>query len=613
MKKNFKNFDIFFNSVISNKKVFYQNNKTISVALEPKFNNDNDFIFEKKSLFLFNSTGNIIFSEPEILNNEYKDIIKNILIKIGKYRDKNGNKLNKNIFFNILFIGENDKIVYVKIGNIDIISLGVFSINTRTSIIKLYLLNFIILFINYIEEEDINLSSNLGINNIHINIFKEFLFPPFHQYCLFLIKQLYQKHSLKLKNISYKNYYLIELNSNQIIFSYDSLYNNNVNILNEILYHCHIIQNNYISQYSLNFSEDNYENYFAFFELKSTYPRRTFLIIFLPVLNGLGLIHEFVQDKLCSNEGNESNHYKEYESIYGYLNEINTLSQKTCNTTQSKFIIFKNETICLKKINNFFIGSLSLKNKQKDLFYWRNHNNIYICEEIMNNINILMKNNQLNDNNIIRVIENKLYEKYQKEIKIKKDIDLNIYNNNYLLYNNNADNYLENISLQKIDLTISKVFILMVLFNNNDKDTSKISKVLSSQKDLTFLKENSLSKKFHSSKKILNKLSDILNENISENIGSYNFSNNKLFKENISFKTSNIFDSKNNNLNLDKSCDENNLFDINISIIQNKENITSNIDNNRNIEEEQKFNELNYEDLDSKNEFLDGEKINKIK
>ena len=127
----------------------------------------------------------------------------------------------------------------------------------------------------------------------------------------------------------------------------------------------------YINQYSLNFREDNYENYFAFFELKSTYPRRTFLIIFLPVLNGLGLIHEFVQDKLCSNDGNESNHYKEYESIYGYLNEINTLSQKTCNTTQSKFMIFKNDPICLKKINNFFIGSLSLKNKQKYLFSWR--------------------------------------------------------------------------------------------------------------------------------------------------------------------------------------------------------------------------------------------------
>ena len=599
MIKKFQNFDIFFKSVISNKKIFYQNNISISEDLEQKFTNDNNFIFEKKSLFLFKSKGDIIFSEPEILNNEYKDIINNIAIKIGKFSDKNSNKISKNIFFDILFIGGKDKLIFVKIGKIDIIALGVFSIYTKTSLIKLYLLNFLILFINYIEG-DVNILSNLD-NNIHINIFKEFLFSPFHQYYLLLIKQIYQKKRFKLKNISYKNLYLIELNSNQIIFSHDSLFNN-INLWNEILYHCHILENNYMNQYSLNFNEDNFENYFAVFELKSTYPRRTFIIRFLPVLNGLGLIHEFIQDKLSSNDGSENNHYKEYESNYGFLNEIITLSQKTCNSTHSRFVIFKNEPISLKKINNFFIGSLSLNNPQKDLFFWRNHNNIYICKEIMN---ILNKKNQKNNNyNIIKEIEKELYEGYQKETKIKKDIDLNIYNNN--IFYNNGDNFIENISLEKIDLTISKLFILMTLFNNNDKNTSKISRALSSQKELA---------KFHSSKKGLNKLSDILNENVSENIGSYNFSNNKLLKDNNSFKESNIFDSKNNNLNINNSYEENNLFDINISIIQNnnKGHTRENIDNNRNIVNVQNLNELNINDLDSKNEFMEGEKLNKVK
>ena len=191
MIKKFQNFDIFFKSVISNKKIFYQNNISISEALEPKFTNDNNFIFEKKSLFLFNSKGDIIFSELEILNNGYKDIINNIAIKIGKFSDKNSNKISKNIFFDFLFIGGKDKLIFVKIGNIDIIALGVFSIYTKTSLIKLYLLNFLILFINYIEG-DVNILSNLD-NNIHINIFKEFLFSPFHQYYLLLIKQIYQK------------------------------------------------------------------------------------------------------------------------------------------------------------------------------------------------------------------------------------------------------------------------------------------------------------------------------------------------------------------------------------------------------------------------------------
>ena len=610
MINNFKNFDSFFNSVIFKKKIFYQNNITISESLDSKINAKNDFIFEKKYLFLFNTKGNLIFSEHELGNNEYKEIIRTILIKIIRMQNREGNKMNKNIFCHVFFINEKDKLVFVRVGNTNIISFGVFSIKTKTSIIKLYLLNFIIMFLNYIDAE-INALSNLE-NNIHINIYKEFLYCPFHQYYLLLTKQIFQRQRFKLKNIFYNNYYLIELNANKIIFSFESLFNNidkkldkyqikihnNENIWNEILYHCHILKNNYMNQNSLNFNEDNYENFYAVFELKSTFPRRTFIIRFLPVLNGLGLIHEFVQTKLSSNEGNENNHYKEYESIYGYLNEINTLSQKTCNSTHSRFMIFKNEPFLLKKLNSFFVGSLSLKNPQVDLFFWRKHNNIFISEEIMNIINIcLTKEKQINNNNnILKEIQKELYEEYQEEIKQKKDLDLNIYNNNnnILLYNNEND-YIESNFSQKIDLGISKEFILMTLFNKNDKSTSKLSKIISSQKDKNFLKENSSIEKLFSSKKDLNKLSDILNENISENLGSNYNSNNRNLKEN------------------------NNLFDINISIINNKEQKINNSESNNRVdnitykEEENTIRESNDECIDSKNEFLEGEYINKVK
>ena len=636
MLENLKNFNSFFNSIISKKKIFYQNNISISEALDSKINANNNFIFEKKYLFLFNTKGNLVFSEPELVNNGYKDIISSILNILTKIKNKDVNKIAKTISFNVFYVGEKHKLVSISIGNFSIISLGVFSINTKTSIIKLYLLNFLIMFFNYLEV-DANLISNLDNNNIQINIFKEFLYSPFHQYYLTLTRQIFKRQQIKFKNIFYNNYYLIETITNKIIFSYESLYNNNnasfkeyqikihnnENIWNEILYHCHVLKNNYMNQYSLNFDEDNYENYYAVFELKSTFPRRTFIIRFLPVLNGLGLIHEFVQTKLSSNEGNEINHYKEYESIYGYLNEVNTISQKTCNSTHSRFILFKNEPTILKKINNFFVGSLNLKNQQIDLFFWRKHNNIFICEEIMKVINIyLTKEKQLNNNNnILKEIEKELYDEYQEDIRQKTDLDLNIYNNNInniLLYNND-DYFTENNLSQKIDLGISKQFILFTLFNNSDKNTSKISKVLSSQKDLTFLKDNSLLKKFPSSKKNLTKLSDILNEKISENIGSYNCSNNKILKENNSVKISNICDSTNNMLNIENSVEENNLFNINISIIQNKEqkinnNDNSNIINNKTQnEEENTIIESKDEELDSKNEFLEGEFINKVK
>ena len=613
MLKSRQNFDIFYKSVISNKKLFYKSNRTISETSDSKFNINTSFIFEKKNLFLFTLTGNLIFSESDIEKTEYKNILRNIILKITKIetiKPKNGNIITENIYFNMFIIGNRDKIVILRIGDINIISLGVFSKETKTSIIKIYLLNNLIMFLNYLDIVESNSSfSNINPNNtLQINLYKEFFLSSFNAYFILITRQLFQRHKYKLKNIFYKNYSLVELNTNKIIFSFESLYNNKESngdkyqikinnkehIWNEVLYHCHILKNNYIKQYSINYNEDNYNNFFVIFELKSTFPRRTFIIKFLPILNGVCIIHEFVQTKLSSNEGNEINHYKEYESLYGYFNEINinTLSQKTANSTQSKLILFKNEPNFIKKINCFFLGSLSLKNQHKDLFFSRKNNNIFICEDMLKIINnCLINENSLNNNIIIREIEKRLYDEYLQENKKKdNDIELNIYHNkNIFLFSN--DDYLteENFS-QKMDLNIPKEYILSILFNNNKLKNTHLTK----DKEISLL-----SKKFLGSKKDCTKLSDILNENISENIGSYYHSTKKVLKENNSFKTSNIFDSTNNNImNLDNST---NIFNIDVSIIKNNYN-KSGID---------KLNDE--ENLDSKEEFFEDEKIKKIK
>ena len=611
MLKSRQNFDIFYKSVISNKKLFYQSNRTISETSDSKFNVNTSFIFEKKNLFLFTLNGNLIFSESDIEKSEYKNILRNIIIKInkiGNIKHRNGNIITENIYFNMFIIGNRDKIVILRIGDINIVSLGVFSKETKTSIIKIYLLNNLIMFLNYLDIESNSSFSNINTNNnLQISLYKEFFLSSFNEYFILITRQLFQRQKYKLKNIFYKNYSLIELNSNKIIFSFESLYNNKESngdkyqikinnkehIWNEVLYHCHILKNNYIKQYSINFNEENYDNYFVIFELKSTFPRRTFIIKFLPILNGVCIIHEFVQTKLSSNEGNEINHYKEYESLYGYFNEINTLSQKTTNSTQSKLILFRNEPNFIKKINCFFLGSLSLKNQHKDLFFSRKNNNIFICEDVLKIINnCLINENSLNNNIIIREIEKRLYDEYLQENKQKdkdNDIDLNIYHNkNIFLFSN--DDYLteENLS-QKMDLNITKEYILSILFSKNKLKNTYLTK----DKEISLL-----SKKFLGSKKDCTKLSDILNENISENIGSYYHSTKKLLKENNSFKTSNIFDSTNNNImNLDNST---NIFNINISIIKN--NNKSRID---------KINDE--ENLDSKEEFFEEEKIKNIK
>ena len=610
MLKSSPNFDIFYKSVISKKNIFQQNNITISEVSDSQFNSNSDFIFEKKYLSLYTNKGNLLFEEPEKLDNKYKNIIQNIVKKInknGSLQNRNGHVETGNLLLNTIFIGDKDKLVFACIENINIISVGVFSANTKTSIIKLYLLNFLIMFLNYLDNDtnivhiiDNNNNNNID-DNIKLNIFKEILYPPFHQYFFLQTKQIFKRQKFNLKNLFYKKSYLIELNFNKIIFSFDSLYNNNdINIdkyqiklhnkdqiWNEVLYHCHILKNTYINQFSLNFDEVHYENYFAVFELKSTFPRRTFIIKFLPVLNGLAIIHEFVQTKLSSNEGNENNHYKEYESIYGYFNEVNTISQKTCNSSSSKLIFFRNEPIILKKINNFFIGSLSLNTSQKNLFSFKKHRNIYICDEIMKIINkYLKKENLCSNNNITKDIIREIYEEYLKDNE-KNDIDLNINNNNkILLYNNN-----EGFLLDENNFCISKNFIFTALFTN-DKNLSK------------YINNPFSSRKNPGSRKDFTKFSEILNENISENIGSYCHSNNRILKDNNnSLKISNIFDSV-NLINIDNSNNEPNLFNINISIIGNIKNKN---------DEENKISDSNLKSLDSKEEFLDGETIHKVK
>ena len=131
--------------------------------------------------------------------------------------------------------------------------------------------------------------------------------------------------------------------------------------------------------------------------------------------------------------------------------------------------------------------------------------------------------------------------------------------------------------------------MLETLFNKRKQNNPYLIK----EKEISLL-----SKKFLGSKKDCTKLSEILNENISENIGSYYHSTKRSFKENNSYKTSNIFDSTNNILNLDNS---ENIFNANISAIKN---------NKAEIEIEN-LNER--EDLNSKEEFFEGENINNLK
>ena len=567
----------------------------------------------------------------------------------------------------------------IDIESIDIIIVGIFSMNTKTVIIKLYLLNLLVTFINCLQDKifllyNIDNSEIINNNNLYINIYKSFLFLPFKKYFKFLSRKIFKRQKLKIKNIFYKNYYLIELSSDKIIFSLQSLYNiknevggskyqlkihNKKQIWEDILYHCHILKNNYISKNSLNFNEEDYQDYYAILELKSTFPRRTFLIRFLPVLNGLALIHEYIQMKLSSLDGNEKNQYKECDSIYGYNSEIQSINE--INSNSNKFIFLKNEPIILKKVNLFFVESFFVKIPSINLFIADKQKNIYFSQEIMDIIDNCVINERSLNNTVLKKIEKKLYEEYLKIIQTDNEFENNSsnnllmkqnYENNEVIKNNDNDSYLdEESNSSSISLKISKNFILMSLFEKNIHKFDTIRKTSYSQKVCNIIKDGY--NKIHSnSKKDFSRLNEILNDNISDYTGPLNLYNlvrndNNYLENNSnkidsnSFKISNIFES-NIIFNGENSLIKDDLFSIDVSNIQTtkKPRKNSNIlyNNRNNIEfpfndknsltssfelynkstkkrdsMNSKNGELYYNNLDSKEEFFEGEKKNKVK
>ena len=571
----------------------------------------------------------------------------------------------------------------IDIESINIIIVGIFSMNTKTVIIKLYLLNLLITFINCLQDK-INLLYNIdnneiiNNNNLYINIYKSILFLPFKKYFNFLSRKIFQRQKLKIKNIFYKNYYLVELSSDKIIFSLQSLYNinnelggskyqlkihNKKQIWEDILYHCHILKNNYISKNSLNFNEKEYQDYYAILELKSTYPRRTFLIKFLPVLNGLALIHEYIQIKLSSLGGDEKNnkkcHYRECDSLYGYNSDLKSINEK--NTISDRLIILKDEPIILKKINLFFVESFFVKIPSINLFIADKQKNIYFSQEIKEIIdNCIINNASLNDD-ILKNIKKKLYEEYLKIIQAENEFEKNSsskliikqnYGINEVSKNNDNESFLN--EEDNFSLNITKNFILITLFEKKIQKIDNIRKTSYSQKFCNILKDG-YNKRYSNSKKEFSKLNEILNDNISDYTGPLNLynlvrndnnyiNNNSNKIDSNSFKASNILES-NIFFNADNSLIKDDLFSINISnITPNKEKHprkNSNIvfNNNKNDIEFQindknslrssfeffnkstkkresinrKNSDLNYNFLDSKEEFFEGEIRNKVK
>ena len=383
----------------------------------------------------------------------------------------------------------------VNISTANVIALAVFSKETKSKIIYFFLLKVAMAYLNYMKMHNCNTTYN-----IHSMIYESFFLTPIKNHFSLAIQEVFRRYSLYVNNIHYKNYFLIDLCSNEIILSLETLFELNKKneieititnkiIWNEILYHAHILKQDYIKNYKKVFQIENLQDFYAKIELKATYPRLIYMIKFLPLLGGVALVYEYTQDKM-SRFDNVTKCYEEYKIDYGYeFDEENNLKTKN-----DEFLL--NEPNVLIHIHFYIIECLLCNLDNIDFFIFNKHQKIYFSDEILDIIDKRVKSYLSKDNNIdkkpqeyhhlIENIANTLYEEYIQNNQKKEQSKYSA-----LIINNQEK---ENHSLNKSfflsypdSLYISKKFTLNSIFQDHQLDNyinpNDISLNLSSEEE----------------------------------------------------------------------------------------------------------------------------------
>ena len=536
--------------------------------------NPNIYEFNLKEICIVSKDKNIIFNKH--LNNLYPKKTENeikILLKIIK---------------NLYPKQKNDKILKNEI--------AFFSNETKNSLIKIFLLHFIISFVNFIKE-----ISELIVNNkslysanemIKCKIYEQFLFLPLKEHFQKISHKILQRKNTYQSNIRYKQFYVVELESSKILFSLNSMdkkpifekVENHELLWKELLYHSNNLKKSYYQKFSNRVETSDYQDYFVKLEYTSTYPRLLFIIKFIPILKGISLIHIYAQNKLSRNE-NENKIYKEFDVIYG--NDV----IKESNHIEYRF----NEPKIHKEIEMFFIEFYICSNSSFDLFYYPKQDLKYFNFDflmVIKNVLIEEQNNNNNNNDLnffFNTIINKLYEefllskdnenkkkeemtlKYLNAIKGENDLNINPIKDEKTITNYDVDSTLKKnemmisnyqwnflLSSQNINsFQITKNFCLETLFsdikNNFDINPNEITI------NLTHFDDKSINKKSE-------KLSEIIMNDYSYFINSLRDSiidekkNNYFHNRGRSYDIQNIYQSNINSRKIINNIPENKSF-----------------------------------------------------
>ena len=620
-----------------------------------------NFEFNIKHLLIFTKDLNNLIFNFDLNNNDNNNNKLNLLKSITKnlLNKNNKNNINNNNITITEIIISMEKIFILNIKNSNIIIIGIFSLLSKNSIINLFLNYIAVSFFNFIGEKSdyvsINTYFNTGNDKLKSKIYETFLYLPLLNHFTNIIHSLFKKKSLVIPNSKYENFLILDLNSKNIIFKFNSLLNkkkifnisNFDSLLDELLFHSMNLKEMYSKKYQNRFDSIEYQDYYVKLEYTSTFPRLTFKIKFLPVLKGLALIHIYSTSKLSRPENDGNKIYKEFDVFYGVVDNYNNNGNNYNNSSikeshlEYKFI----EPKILKEIETFFIEFLISSHSAFGFFYFPKDEFKYFNKDILNIINDTIKENENCENNenvVISKLTKKLYDEYLIENRKENDNNNNVsFQDNINILNvNNNNNDFNNIELVssyqwnflnlKKEISnlfqISKKFSLEIIFKNvkinNDINPDDITINLTKIED-----ENS----------VYNKLDDLINNDQSYILRTNSFVINKndvkmqrklssiSYNDNISINSSTLKKDLNNNIikktvsNNKILIDEEQLFtfkndknDINNNNNNNNNNKDDNNKNDNNKNKNKNKNDNNNDDLNTKRQTSEGNENSKL-
>ena len=536
INKNENENNSYINTIIINKK---KKKSNIIKITDNSFSIKNDennkylieFEFNLYILLLFDKNGQIIFNSSNIDSDSnsniipieiYSKIIKNI-IKINENQKNKNKSKNKTLHYYIIK-NESINIDILNIEKTNIYLLGSFNRETHSSIRKIFLLYILLSFLNYmgekssfiIKEYDSNIDNNTGnkscdmekinvysnkdsINIISSNnnynylegndnnddllyskIYEYFLLLPLIKFFILISKNLFIRHNYYSKGSLYKNFYLVDLDSDnsasnetgQILFSMENLYNLNNGIhpvrnikLNqliwkEILFHGKFMKKNYEKKFGKILDFVDYQQFYITLEFKATHPRLLFVIRFLPLLNGILLIHEY-EMKSYAFEDNYEEDCKEMDIVIGNSLTTEEDEEEEENEGEEDEFLLTKEPKFIKEREYFFINYiLSTNSNINNNFYIKNSPIKYFSNDILNIINktINKYSESLNIENIILNINNELYNEYLQLNNIREKNPILICTKK-IIYKNIKNNKINNniISLESINEDSDKI------------------------------------------------------------------------------------------------------------------------------------------------------------